>query len=250
MSKALGLIVAASCVSVAAAFGEDFGRDWDANPEETQQVNSKFIEDEEDFYKTVKRHSAVIMFVSTGGSHDKLIPMWEKMAKTYHDKGVQICVINCEHHMPIMKICKKEDIQDDGHAHIRYYRPEVYKELKKGDHYLQEKTFDALSKFMEKRLEQKCQVHSHADCDAKEIAYINEQHDNKIKDLEAEMDRLRGIQSSEAGQKMSVENRLWIKVRLWILTNVRKTKHEDFEPLEETDDPDQAEELPDQAEEL
>ena len=87
-----------------------------------------------------------------------------------------------------------------------------------GEQYSGGRDYDSMKKFVEEKLEVKCDVSSPDDCSDKEKAYINKMKEKSAEERKSQLERLETMK----GGKMKPELKQWLTQRVRILQALAK----------------------------
>jgi len=115
------------------------------------------------------------------------------------------------------------DCTESGEALCTQFQVRGYPSLKyfvdgdtKGEDYSGGRDYDSLKKFVEDKLEVKCDVKNPAECTDKEKKYITKMEAKSSPDRLAQIERLEKM----AGDKMKADLKIWLHQRLHILRSL------------------------------
>jgi len=106
-----------------------------------------------------------------------------------------------------------------GYPTIKYFTPETDP---KGDSYSGGRDLDALKKFVEEKLERKCEVSDPSSCSEKEQKFITKMEGKDEAAITKEIARLEGMK----GKSMKAEQKAFLFQRLHILGQLAPAKEE------------------------
>eukprot|EP01001_Neometanema_parovale_P010542 NODE_6781_length_818_cov_66.414388_g6545_i0.p2 GENE.NODE_6781_length_818_cov_66.414388_g6545_i0~~NODE_6781_length_818_cov_66.414388_g6545_i0.p2 ORF type:complete len:137 (+),score=50.09 NODE_6781_length_818_cov_66.414388_g6545_i0:202-612(+) len=129
---------------------------------------------------------------------------WEKLASEYDSSSVLIGDVDCTEHQ---ETCSEFGV--NGYPTIKYWESGSTE----AQDYSGGRDYDSLSKHVQDKLQQKCDIKDEATCDAKEVAYIAKMKAKGGDGAKKEQARLEGM----AGNKMTGEQKQWLMKRIHIL---------------------------------
>lgn len=144
-------------------------------------------------------------------------PAWDKLGAEYADStGVVIADVDCTSDEG-QAVCSDHGV--GGYPTIKYFTDETGK---KGEDYAGGRDFEDLQKFVKEKLAKKCDAKTKADCDEKEVAYIDKMSSKDKASLVKEAERLKGMKNSD----MKADKKQWLLKRIAVLDGLNGAKGE------------------------
>jgi len=135
-------------------------------------------------------------------------PDWDQLAETYASStSVVIADVDCTTDGG-KEACSRFEVR--GYPTIKYFTAETGKS---GADYQGGRDGDALKKFVEDKLAKQCLLDDTADCDEKEVGYIEKMKAKGADDAKKELERLEGMKAGS----MKPETKAWLMKRIAIL---------------------------------
>jgi len=142
-----------------------------------------------------------------------MTPAWTQLADDYAaSSSVLIADADCT--ADAKELCEKFEVR--GYPTIKYF---VDGDMTEGEDYSGGRDYDSLKKFVEEKLEVKCDINDPAGCTDKEKAYIEKMKAKPADERKAQLVRLETMK----GGKMKPELKTWLVQRLRILTALAST---------------------------
>eukprot|EP00667_Euglena_gracilis_P023228 EG_transcript_26168 len=156
-------------------------------------------------YSSGKR--AFIKFFAPWCGHCKSMkPAWDTLGGEYAgSSSVLIADVDCTEEQAL---CKRFGVS--GYPTVKYWGEDSPKE---GSDYSQGRDLESLRNFVKENLEVKCTISDPSSCTEKEQEYISKMAAKSPEQAKKELGRLEGM----AGNKMTAEQKAWLKARVQIL---------------------------------
>jgi len=135
-------------------------------------------------------------------------PDWDSLAETYAgSSSVVIADVDCTTDGG-KEACSRFEVR--GYPTIKYFTAETGKT---GADYQGGRDLDALKTFVDDKLAKQCLLSDTADCDEKELGYIEKMKAKSADDAKKELERLEGMKAGS----MKPETKVWLMKRIAIL---------------------------------
>lgn len=131
-------------------------------------------------------------------------PAWDKLGAKYEASSVVVADADCTVESDL---CSKFNVK--GYPTIKYFKDGD----REGQDYSSGRDFDSLDTFVKDTLEVQCNVEDPADCDEREVKYIESMKAKGAADVEKQLTRLTGMLK----KSMKADLKAWVAKRVNIL---------------------------------